>query len=232
MNDIIPSVEQASIEIKGRNQRFPVRRIYCVGRNYRAHAIEMGADPGREPPFFFMKPADAIVENGANVPYPPQTSNLHHEVELVVAIGKAGKDIVLDEALEHVWGYAVGIDLTRRDLQKQAKETCRPWDMAKGFDHSAPCSALSPVSEVGHPDTGNTAIWLKVNGETKQQSSLNHHIWSTAETIQNLSQFCELMPGDLIFMGTPDGVSPVNPGDTIEGHIDGIGDLAIHMKDA
>jgi len=225
----IPQVNQVSIGIQGSDDRFPVRRIYCVGRNYRAHAIEMGADPDREHPFFFMKPADAIVENGSTILYPSQTSNFHHEIELVAAIGKSGKDIVGDRALGHVWGYAVGIDLTRRDLQNQAKQTGRPWDMGKGFDRSAPCSNLRPVSDIGHPDTGNGAIWIKVNGEIKQQSTLDLHIWNTAETISYLSGLCELQPGDLIFMGTPDGVGPVVSGDVIEGHIDGVGDLNIKI---
>jgi len=229
MSYAISPAEQASVAIEGSEERFPVRRIYCVGRNYRAHAIEMGSDPDREPPFFFMKPADAVVENGATIPYPSQTSNLHHEIELVVAIGTGGKDISLDDALDHVWGYGVGIDLTRRDIQNKAKETGRPWDMGKGFDNSAPCTALRPVSDVGHPDTGNGAIWIKVNGETKQESTLDLHIWNAAETINYLSGLCELKPGDLIYMGTPDGVAAVVSGDTMEGHIEGVGDLTIKI---
>jgi fumarylpyruvate hydrolase len=229
MSFVISPGEQPSVAIEGSDERFPVRRIYCVGRNYRAHAIEMGADPDREPPFFFMKPADALVENGATIPYPPQTSNVHHEIELVAAIGEGGKDIAEAEALDHVWGYGVGIDLTRRDLQNQAKEMGRPWDMGKGFDNSAPCTALRPVSEVGHPDTTNAAIWIKVNGETKQESTLDMHIWTTAETISYLSGLVELQAGDLIYMGTPEGVAAVKAGDTMEGHIDGVGDLTIHI---
>ena len=225
----IPSVEQATIGIKGSKERFSVRRIYCVGRNYRAHAIEMGADPDREDPFFFMKPADAIVENGSTIPYPKQSSNVHHEIELVVAIGKGGADISKEKALNHVWGYGVGIDLTRRDIQNKAKEAGRPWDMGKGFDNSAPCTALRPVSEVGHPDTGDGAIWIKVNDEIRQKSTLDLHIWNTAETINYLSGLCELQPGDLIYMGTPDGVNAVVSGDTMEGHIDGVGDLLIKI---
>jgi len=222
--------EQVSAAIEGSTDRFPVRRIYCVGRNYRAHAIEMGADPDREPPFFFMKPADAIVENGATIPYPPQTENLHHEIELVAAIGKGGKDIKGEDALDHVWGYGVGIDLTRRDIQNKAKEMGRPWDMGKGFDKSAPCTALRPVSDVGHPDTEkDRTIWIKVNGETKQKSTLDLHIWSTAETIAYLSGLVELQAGDLIYMGTPEGVDAVKPGDTMEGHVDGVGDLTINI---
>ncbi len=229
MSYAISPAEQASVAIEGSEERFPVRRIYCVGRNYRAHAIEMGSDPDREPPFFFMKPADAVVENGATIPYPSQTSNLHHEIELVAAIGKGGKDISVEDALDHVWGYGVGIDLTRRDIQNKAKETGRPWDMGKGFDNSAPCTALRPVSDVGHPDTGDGAIWIKVNGETKQEGTLDLHIWDTAETINYLSGLCELQPGDLIYMGTPAGVAAVVSGDTMEGHIDGVGDLTIKI---
>ena len=225
----IPAVEQATIGIEGSKERFPIRRIYCVGRNYRAHAIEMGADPDRDDPFFFMKPADAIVENGSTIAYPRQSSNVHHEIELVAAIGKGGVNISKENALEHVWGYGVGIDLTRRDIQNKAKEAGRPWDMGKGFDNSAPCTALKKVSEVGHPDTGDGAIWIKVNGEIKQKSTLDLHIWNTAETINYLSGLCELLPGDLIYMGTPDGVAAVVSGDTMEGHIDGVGDLLIKI---
>ena len=227
MKYAISAVEQASIDIDGSKELFPVRRIYCVGRNYRAHAIEMGADPDREAPFFFMKPADAIVQNGSTIPYPTQTSNLHHEIELVVAMGKGGASISKENALDHVWGYGVGIDLTRRDIQNKAKESGRPWDMGKGFDNSAPCTAIRPVSDIGHPDTGKGAIWIKVNGEIRQESTLDLHIWNTAETINYLSSLCELQPGDLIYMGTPDGVAAVVSGDIMEGHIDGVGDLII-----
>ena len=230
MSYAIQPVAQTSLTIDGSEDRFPVRRIYCVGRNYRAHAIEMGSDPDRELPFFFMKPADAIVENGSTIPYPTQTKNLHHEIELVVAIGARGSDINMESALNHVWGYGVGIDLTRRDIQNEAKKLGRPWDMGKGFDRSAPCTSLRPVSEVGHPDTEeNRKIWIKVNGEIRQESTLNLHIWSTAETISYLSSLVELKPGDLIFMGTPEGVNAVNSGDILEGHIDGVGDLTLNI---
>ena len=174
-----------------------------------------------------MNPADAIVEDGAIIPYPLQTENLHHEIELVVALGKGGVDIDEKSALDYVWGYGVGIDLTRRDIQNRAKEMGRPWDMGKGFDNSAPCSALRPVNEVGHPDTTKAAIWIKVNGQTRQESTLDLHIWTVAETISYLSGLMELNSGDVIFMGTPDGVAPVVSGDVMQGHIDGVGNLTV-----
>jgi len=204
---------------------FPVRRIYCVGRNYAAHAREMGHDPNREPPFFFMKPADAIVPTGSVVPYPSQTKNYHHEIELVVALGSGGKDIPVERALSHVFGYAVGLDMTRRDLQSQAKDLGRPWDMAKGFDQSAPCAPIHPVTAVGHLDKG--AIWLKVNDQIRQKGDLFDLIWSVPETIAYLSGLMELFPGDLIYSGTPDGVNAVVKGDTLQGHVDGLTDLTI-----
>ncbi len=228
MKYAIQPAELPALPITDSEDKFPVRRIYCVGRNYRAHAIEMGSDPDREPPFFFMKPADAIVQNGETIPYPPMTDNFHHEIELVVAVGVGGTDIADENALDHAWGYGVGIDLTRRDLQEEAKKSGRPWDMGKGFDKSAPCTALRPVSDVGHPGTG--AIWIKVNGEMKQKSSLDLHIWNVQETISYLSRLVELQPGDLIYMGTPEGVGPVQAGETMEGHIDGVGDLRIKVS--
>ncbi len=214
-----------TLPVHGSDSLFPVRRIYCIGRNYRAHAIEMGHDPDREPPFFFMKPGDAVVRSGTRIAYPMATRDLHHEIELVVAIGKGGVRIPEDSALEHVWGYGVGLDLTRRDLQGEAKTLRRPWDMGKGFDQSAPCSALRPSAEIGHPDQGE--IWLKVNGEYRQRSDLKYHIWTVPETLSILSGLVALAPGDLIFMGTPDGVGPIAPGDRLEGHIDRVGDLTV-----
>jgi len=202
-----------------------VHRIYCVGRNYAKHAREMGMDPDREPPFFFSKPADAIVANGTPVPYPPRTSNLHHEIELVVAIGTGGRDIPLDSALAHVYGYAVGLDLTRRDLQFAARDQGRPWDVSKGFDHSAPVSAIRPAAEMGHPEQG--AIWLEVNGEARQRANLSEMIWSVPEILAELSSYYELRPGDLIFTGTPEGVGPVTRGDSLVGGIDGLETLRI-----
>jgi fumarylpyruvate hydrolase len=212
-----------TVEVAGSDARFPVHRIYCVGRNYAAHAREMGMDPEREPPFFFSKPADAIVPNGAAVPYPPCTANLHHEIELVVAIGEGGSNIPVENALAHVFGYAVGNDLTRRDLQFAAKEKGQPWDVSKGFDHSAPISAIGRVADVGHPERG--AIWIEVNGERRQSADLAEMIWTVPEVIAELSMLFELRPGDLIFTGTPAGVGPVVPGDSLVGGIDGLDTL-------
>jgi fumarylpyruvate hydrolase len=216
---------QPAVAIDGTEDLFPVHRIYCVGRNYAAHAREMGHDPDREPPFFFMKPADAVISDGTEMAYPPGTSELHHEIELVVAIGAAGRDIPIDRALEHVFGYAVGLDMTRRDLQAQAKKLGRPWDMAKGFDQSAPCGAIRPATRVGHPDRGT--IRLEVNGELRQQADLADLIWSVPETIAFLSGLVELRPGDLIYTGTPEGVGPVVRGDRLRGHVDGLAGLSI-----
>jgi fumarylpyruvate hydrolase len=204
---------------------FPVRRIYCVGRNYAAHAREMGADPDREPPFFFMKPADAIVPTDSVVPYPSKTQSYHHEIELVVALGSGGRDVPAARALELVFGYGVGLDMTRRDLQDEAKQLRRPWDMSKGFDQSAPCAPISRVAEVGHIASG--AIWLNVNGETRQRGDITDLIWSVEDTIAFLSGLVELSPGDLIYTGTPDGVGAVVTGDRLEGHVDGLTDLRI-----
>ncbi len=202
---------------------FPVRRVFCVGRNYAAHAREMGSDPDREPPFFFMKPADALVLNDADMPYPSQTKDLHHEMEMVVAIGKGGKDIPVAGALDHVYGYACGLDMTRRDIQNQAKKEGRPWDMGKGFDKSAPISAIVPATACGHPGKGT--IELKVNGKVTQTSDLSLLIWSVSETIAYLSGLVELAPGDLIYSGTPEGVAAVKVGDVMEGTVEGVGTI-------
>lgn len=207
---------------------FPVRRIYCVGRNYVDHAIEMGGDPRREPPFFFGKPRDAAVPGGGTIFYPPATSNLHHEVELVVALGRGGRDIPVEEALACVYGYAVGIDLTRRDLQARAKEKGQPWEMAKGFDQSAPLSPIVPASRCGHLRTG--AIWLSVNGGMRQTGDLSQMIWSVPEVIAHLSMFVALAPGDLIFTGTPAGVGALVKGDRVRCGIDGLGELEIALE--
>jgi fumarylpyruvate hydrolase len=207
------------------NQAFPVGRIYCVGRNYAEHAREMGHDPEREPPFFFMKPADAIVQNGATLPYPQATKDLHHEIEMVVAIGRDGADIPVAKALDHVFGYGVGLDMTRRDLQGEAKKMGRPWEMGKAFDNSAPCTALKTAAMMGHPATG--AIWLKVNGKIVQKGDLSEMIWNVPDTISYLSKLITLKAGDLIMSGTPAGVGPVKAGDKLEGHVDGVGDLTV-----
>jgi fumarylpyruvate hydrolase len=223
MRFAIKSPATPAVEVANTDERFPVHRIYCVGRNYADHVREMGADPKRDPPIFFSKPADAVVANGAAVPYPPRTSNLHHEIELVVAIGRGGRDIGLEHALEHVFGYAVGNDLTRRDLQAAAKNAGAPWDVAKGFDHSAPITAIRRALEVGHLATG--VIWLEVNGEPRQRADLSEMIWSVPEIVAELSTYFELQPGDLVFTGTPAGVGPVVQGDSLVGGIDGLDTL-------
>ena len=227
MDYVIAPPPVVALPVDGDHRRFPVRRVFCVGRNYAAHAREMGHDPDREPPFFFTKPPDALVPGGGEVPYPPATKDLHHEVELVVALSKGGADIAEAQALDHVFGYAVGIDLTRRDLQAEAKELRRPWDMAKAFDHSAPISPLRPAARIGHPES--KPIRLEVNGEVRQQSTLAHHIWSVAETVAYLSRLVELAPGDLIFMGTPEGVAAVKRGDVLEASIEGVGELQVRI---
>ena len=214
---VFPPADSPSLAITGSAERFPVHRIYCVGLNYSDHIREMGSDPG--PPVFFMKPADAVVANGVAVAYPPATANFHYEIELVVAIGRAGRDIAAARALEHVFGYAAGNDLTRRDLQAAAKARGQPWDIAKGFDCSAPVAALRPAS-AGHLASGR--IWLKVNGELRQESDVSRMLWDVPHIIAALSGLYGLMPGDLIFTGTPSGVGALQPGDVLEGGIDGL----------
>ncbi len=221
---VIQPAPQASVAVAGSEARFPIRRVFCVGRNYAAHAREMGKDPDREPPFFFTKPADAVVPAAGTVPYPPLTENLHHEIELVVAIGKAGANVSPAQALDLVWGYGVGVDLTRRDLQDVAKKMSRPWDWSKSFDASGPCGPLLPVSAIGHPSKG--AIWLKVNGEIRQQGDLTELIWPVADVVAYISEAVTLQPGDLIFTGTPAGVGALNPGDAVAGGVEGIGEIA------
>lgn len=228
MDYTFPPPPIPTLPVVGSDKRAPIHRVYCVGRNYAEHAIEMGSDPDREPPFFFYKPADAVVAGGGKVPYPPMTEDLQHEIELVVMLGRGGRDIAVAQALDCVYGYAVGIDLTRRDLQGEAKKTGRPWDMGKGFDHSAPCSPVNPVSAIGHPTQG--AIWVRVNGAIRQSGDLNQQIWKVEETISYLSRFVALAPGDLIFTGTPAGVGRVGPGDRLEGHIDRVGELLVLIE--
>jgi len=219
---IIDPPNQPSVALVGSDARFPVRRIFCVGRNYADHVREMGNDPKSEPPIFFTKPADALVESGAAIPYPTLTSNFHHEVELVVAIGKGGEAIDAGSAFDHVWGYAVGVDLTRRDLQNDAKKSGQPWDAAKGFDNSAPVGALTPEGSV---DLKSARIWLSVNGATKQDAHLEEMIWSVPEIIATLSRAWALRAGDLIFTGTPSGVSALQKGDAIHAEIEGLSPL-------
>ena len=218
---------QAALPIAGSEDLFPVRRVYCVGRNYAAHAREMGHDPDREPPFFFMKPADALVTGGADMPYPPATSDLHHEIEIVVALKGCGANIAVEAANELIWGYAVGLDMTRRDVQGEAKKMGRPWDMGKGFDKSAPIAPIHPITETGLIETAD--IWLEVNGTKRQTSNLNALIWSIPETISYLSGLVELAPGDLIFTGTPEGVAACVKGDVLHGHVDGLTDLNVKL---
>ena len=217
---VIATPKVNSIPVEGDSRRFPVNRIYCVGRNYADHAREMGHDPDREPPFFFMKPATSIVTDGKDMQYPSLTQDLHHEIEMVVAIGIGGSNIAPADALNHVWGYGVGLDMTRRDLQGEAKKMGRPWDTGKAFDESAPCSNLVPVSQCGHPAKG--LINLKVNGVIKQEGDLAMMIWNVPDTIAYLSTLFALEPGDLIFSGTPAGVAAVKKGDVLEGYVAGL----------
>jgi 2-keto-4-pentenoate hydratase/2-oxohepta-3-ene-1,7-dioic acid hydratase in catechol pathway len=225
------SVAPTFIPIAGSTELFPVRRIYCIGRNYAAHAREMGSDPTREPPFFFQKPTDAVqnVPPGAvaDHPYPPLTKNYHYEVELVAALKSGGRNIPVDQALGHVFGYTVGLDMTRRDLQRAMGDEKKPWEIGKSFDHSAPLGPLQPVAAVGHFTKG--AIWLKVNGQIKQNADLSQMIWSVAEQISKLSEAFELAPGDIIYSGTPENVGPVVKGDVMEAHIDGLSSINVKV---
>ena len=222
MSYVIPSWELTSLPVVDNEDRFPVRRIYCIGRNYAEHAKEMGMDE-RDPPFFFMKPTDAIVQNGAKIPYPPQTKNYHYEGELVVAIGGSASSISVADANTCIYGYGVGLDMTRRDVQIAAREMGRPWDMGKGFDNSAPCSEILPVTKIGHPEEGR--IRLAVNGETKQDADIKDMIWNVPESISYLSGLVTLEAGDLIMTGTPAGVGPVISGDTMVVSVEGVTEL-------
>jgi fumarylpyruvate hydrolase len=220
-----------ALAINGSRDTFPVRRVYCVGRNYAAHAREMGFDPDREPPFFFCKPADAVVpvQNGQTLElaYPSETSNYHYEIELVVAIGKGGRNIAQEQANQHVWGYAVGLDMTRRDLQMTAREMGRPWEPGKAFDQSAPIGALTPAAQLDGLE--HAAIWLQVDGQDKQRSDIDKLIWSVPETIAYLSRFFELQPGDLIMTGTPEGVGAVVAGELMLGGVESLGELSVRV---
>lgn len=230
MQFAFPPAPQASLPIVDSADRFPVHRIYCVGRNYAEHAKEMGFT-GREAPFFFMKPADAVVaptgDAPVQMPYPSLTSNLHHEIELVVAIGKSGKNIPASEAFAHIWGYAVGLDMTRRDLQNEMKKQGRPWCIGKAFEHSAPIGPVTPAAQAGNIEQAD--IWLQVNGQDRQRSQIGQLIWNIAETIEHLSQAWELQPGDLIMTGTPEGVGAVQVGDLLEGGITGLPPLRVSI---
>ena len=225
------TVPATYVPIVGSDQMFPVRRIYCIGRNYRAHAIEMGSNPDREPPFFFQKPTDAIqnvaLGTVADHPYPPLTKNYHYEVELVAALHRGGRDIPKEKALEHVYAYAIGLDMTRRDLQRAMGDEKKPWEIGKSFDRSAPIGPFHLASQTGHFTKGG--IWLKVNGTTKQNANLSQMIWSVAEQIARLSQAFELFPGDIVYSGTPENVGPVVRGDRIDCHIDGLPDLSVKI---
>ena len=223
---VIPAAPQASIPVAGESKSFPVRRIWCVGRNYLEHIREMGNDE-RAPPFFFAKHADMIEPDGATIPYPPLTKDMHHEVELIVAMKSGGLNIPADKALDHVYGYSVGIDLTRRDLQQAARKKERPWEIGKSFDHSAPSSAIQPAGKIGHPSKGK--IWLSVNGTERQKGDLTELIWSVPEIIEKLSEQVALGAGDIIMTGTPAGVAALSPGDKIECGVDGIGILKVSI---
>lgn len=225
---LFPLQEPASVTIAEMSQRIAVRRIFCVGRNYAAHAREMGQNPERDPPFFFTKPADAVVAGGSTIPYPPMTGNFHYEGELVVVIGRRGFDIGVEAARDYIYGYAAGIDLTRRDLQLQAREKGRPWDWGKAFDRSAVCGPVHPCSEVGHPESG--AMRLSVNGEVKQDADIRDLIWSVPEVVSILSRSMVIEPGDLIYTGTPAGVGPLLPGDHCRVSIEGIGEITLDIE--
>lgn len=231
MSFVIPPAPQACLPVVGSNDQFPVRRVYCVGRNYAAHAREMGFDPTREPPFFFCKPADAVVPvrkgETAVVKYPPLTKEYHHEVEMVVAIGKGGSNITLENANDHVWGYAIGLDMTRRDLQLALRDKGRPWELGKAFDQSAPIGELVPASKIGH--ITQAEIRLTVDDKQTQKSDITHLIWSVPEMIVNLSSYFELQPGDLIMTGTPEGVGAVQAGQTMVATLQGVGEIRVKV---
>jgi fumarylpyruvate hydrolase len=222
---IIAPPDQVSLPVRGSDAAFPVHRVYCVGRNYAAHAVEMGHDPNKEPPFFFQKNPDNLLLEGTDFPYPGMTKDVHHEIELAVALKSGGANIPINRALDCVFGYGISLDMTRRDLQAQMKKLGRPWEIGKAFEKSAPCTELAPADEIGHPDSG--AIWLKVDGDMRQEGDLNQMIWKIPEMISYLSELFELKAGDIILTGTPSGVGPVDRGNTLHGHVDGVGDLTV-----
>ncbi|WP_072385666.1 fumarylacetoacetate hydrolase family protein [Hyphomicrobium sp. CS1BSMeth3] len=226
MKYVIDPPRQAALPIRGSSDLFPVHRIYCIGRNYAEHAREMGHDPNKEPPFFFQKNPDNLRTDG-KFPYPPGTSDVHFEIEMIVALKSGGRDIQTEDAMSHVWGYGIGLDMTRRDLQGEAKKLGRPWEIGKAFEHSAPATALIPASEIGHPTTG--AIWLDVNGKRRQAGDLNQMIWDIPGQIAFISTLFELKAGDIIMTGTPSGVGAIVKGDKLHGHVDGVGDLHVEV---
>jgi fumarylpyruvate hydrolase len=219
--------QQVSLPIRDSASTFPVHRIYCVGRNFAAHAVEMGHDPDREPPFFFQKNPDNLLVGTGTFPYPPMTSDVHHEIEMVVGLKSGGSNLAVEDAMDTVFGYGVSLDMTRRDLQGEMKKLGRPWEIGKAFEHSAPCTELVSADTIGHPVAGD--IWLKVNGETKQSGDLNQMIWKIPEMIATLSELFVLQPGDIILTGTPSGVGPVNKGDEMHGYVEGVGELKVKV---
>lgn len=225
MSYVFPPPKQVTLPVRDSDAAFPVHRIYCVGRNYAAHAVEMGHDPDKEPPFFFQKNPDNLLPEGRDFPYPAKTEDVHHEIELAVALKSGGADISVDNALDCVFGYGISLDMTRRDLQGQMKKLGRPWEIGKAFEFSAPCTELIPADKIGHPDRG--AIWLKVDGDFRQRGDLNQMIWKVPEMISYLSELFTLQAGDIILTGTPSGVGPVKRGDRMHGHVEGVGDLNV-----
>jgi len=224
---VIAPPPRPALPVRGQAALFPVHRIYCVGRNYAAHAIEMGHDPDREPPFFFQKNPDNLMPSGGRFPYPARSNDVQHEIEMVVALSGGGTDIAVARALDCVYGYGVGLDMTRRDLQGEAKKMGRPWEIGKAFDHSAPCSEIVPAADIGHPSAGR--VWLAVNGETRQEGDLNQLVWKVPEMIAYLSGLFTLAPGDLIFSGTPAGVAAVQRGDRMTGGVEGVAEIDIEV---
>ena len=227
MTFIFPPQEQTTLPIRGKSELFPVNRVYCVGRNYAAHAIEMGHDPDKEPPFFFQKNPDNILLEGNDFPYPPMTRDVHHEIEMVVALKSGGDSIPAEKALDYIYGYGVSLDMTRRDLQGEMKKLGRPWEIGKAFERSAPCSELVTADEIGHPNEG--AVWLKINDEICQEGDLNQLIWKIPDMISYLSDLFTLHPGDIILTGTPSGVGPVQKGDKMHGYVAGVGELRVNV---
>lgn len=225
---VITPPEQATLSVVGTSERFPVHRVYCVGRNFAAHAVEMGHDPDKEPPFFFQKNPDNLVADATEFPYPSLSKDVHHEIELYVALKSGGQNITVENALDHVFGYGVSLDMTRRDLQGEMKKMGRPWEIGKAFENSAPAGPVFPVSEVGHPAEGD--IWLKVNDEIRQSGDLNQMIWKTPEMISILSTLFTLQAGDVILTGTPAGVGAIQRGDKIHGHVAGVGELQVAVS--